>query len=335
MAVGIGRREFIAALGGATLAWPLAARAQQRAGPRRLGVLMGYVENDPEGQSDAAAFVQGLGALNWKEGSNLRIDWRWGDSDPALFERYAAELIALGPELLVAGSSSTAVAALRRQTNTIPIVFANITDPVGQGVVVNLAHPGGNVTGFSNYDPQMVGKWLEMLTQLTPPVAHVAALYNPATTPYAPLLLHAIEEAAPSLAVAVRAAPVKDDAEIEAAMISLAREERGGLLVLPDAFNNAHRDAIVALAARHRVPAVYPFRFFAVAGGLMSYGIDLIDLYRRSAAYVDRILKGTAPADLPVQAPVTFKVVVNLKTAKELGLTIPPTLLVAADEVIE
>jgi putative tryptophan/tyrosine transport system substrate-binding protein len=335
MAIGIARRQFISALGGATLAWPLAARAQQRAGPRRLGVLMGYVENDPEGQSDAAAFVRGLGALNWKEGSNLRIDWRWGDSDPALFERYAAELIALGPELLLAGSSSTAVAALRRQTNTIPIVFANITDPVGQGVVVNLAHPGGNVTGFSNYDPQMAGKWLEMLTQLTPPVAHVATLYNPATAPYAPLLLHAIEVAAPSLAVAVRAAPVKDDAEIEAAMMSLAREERGGLLVLPDAFNNAHRDAIVALAARHRVPAVYPFRFFAVAGGLMSYGIDLIDLYRRSADYVDRLLKGTAPADLPVQAPVNFKMVVNLKTAKALGLTIPPTLLVAADEVIE
>jgi len=334
MAIGIGRRELITALGGAAV-WPLAARAQQRAGPRRLGVLMGYVENDPEGQSDAVAFVQGLGALNWKEGSNLRIDWRWGDSDPALFERYAAELIALGPEVLLVGSSSTAVDALRRRTSTIPIVFANITDPVGQGFVASLAHPGGNITGFSNYDPLMAGKWLGMLTQLTPPVAHAAALYNPATTPYAHLLLQAIEEAAPSLAVAVRAAPVKDDAEIEATMAGLAREEHGGLLVLPDAFNNAHRDAIVALAVRHRLPAVYPFRFFAVAGGLMSYGIDLIDLFRNSAAYVDRILKGTAPADLPVQAPVTFKVVVNLKTAKALGLTIPPTLLVAADEVIE
>ncbi len=335
MAIGIGRRQFLSALGGAAVAWPLAARAQQRAAPRRLGVLMGYFANDPEGQSDAAAFVQGLGTLNWKDGSNLRIDWRWADSDPALFERYATELIALGPELLLVGSSSTAVEALRQHTSTIPIVFANITDPVGQGFVVSLAHPGGNITGFSNYDPLMVGKWLEVLTQLTPPVARVAVLYNPATTPYAPLLLHAIEEEAPSLGVAVRAAPVKDDAEIEATMVGLALEERGGLLVLPDAFNNAHRDVIVALAARHRLPAVYPFRFFAVAGGLMSYGIDLIDLFRRSAAYVDRILKGTAPADLPVQAPVTFKMVINLKTAKALGLIIPPTLLVAADEVIE
>jgi putative ABC transport system substrate-binding protein len=211
----------------------------------------------------------------------------------------------------------------------------NITDPVGQGFVVSLAHPGGNITGFSNYDPLMAGKWLGMLTQLTPPVARVVALYNPATTPYAHLLLQAIEEAASSLAVAVRAAPVKDDAEIEATMAGLAREERGGLLVLPDAFNNAHRDAIVDLAARHRLPAIYPFRFFAMAGGLMSYGIDLIALFRNSAAYVDRILKGTAPAGLPVQAPVTFKLVINLKTAKTLGATIPPTLLVAADELIE
>jgi putative ABC transport system substrate-binding protein len=296
---------------------------------------MGFVEDDPEGQADAAAFVQGLGAFNWKEGSNLRIDWRWGDSDPALMERYAAELVALGPDLLLAGSSSIAVGALQRRTGTIPVVFANVTDPVGQGFVGSLAHPSGNITGFSNYDPLMVSKWLGMLTQLTPPVANVAALYNPATTPYAPLLLHAIEQVAPSLAVAVRAAPVKDDAEIEATMVGLAREDRGGLLVLPDIFNNQHRDAIVALAARHHLPAVYPFRFFTVAGGLMSYGIDIIDVFRRSGAYVDRILKGSAPADLPVQAPVIFKLVVNLKTAKALGLAVPPALLDNADEVIE
>jgi putative ABC transport system substrate-binding protein len=329
------RREFITLLGGAAAGWPLTARAQQRDAARHLGVLMGFVADDPEGQADAVAFVRGLGTLNWKEGSNLRIDWRWGDSDPALLERYAAELVALGPDLVLAGSSSTAVGTLQRQTSTIPIVFANITDPVGQGFVASLAHPDGNITGFSNYDPLMVSKWLGMLTQLTPPVAHVAALYNPATTPYAPLLLHAIEEAAPSLAVTVRAAPVKDDAEIDATMAGLAREERGGLLVLPDIFNNEHRDAIVALAARHRLPAVYPFRFFAVAGGLMSYGIDLIDLFRRSAGYVDRILKGTAPANLPVQAPATFKLVINLKTAKALGITIAPSLLDNADEVIE
>ncbi len=214
-------------------------------------------------------------------------------------------------------------------------MFANTTDPVGQGFVASLAHPGSNITGFSNYDPLMVSKWLGLLTQLTPPVALVAALYNPATTPYAPLLLHAIEEAAPSLGVTVRAAPVKDEAEIDATMAGLAREERGGLLVLPDIFNNEHRTTIIALAAQHRLPAVYAFRFFSLAGGLISYGIDLIDVFRRSAGYVDLILKGTAPANLPVQAPVAFKLVINLKTAKDLGLTIAPTLLVAADEVIE
>jgi putative ABC transport system substrate-binding protein len=296
---------------------------------------MGFVANDPEGQADAAAFVKGLDALNWKEGSNLRIDWRWGDSDLALLERYAAELVALAPDLLLAGSSSTAVGALQRRTSTIPVVFANVTDPVGQGFVGSLGHPGGNITGFSNYDPLMVSKWLGMLTQLTPSVAHVAALYNPATTPYAPLLLRAIEQAAPSLAVTVRATPVKDDAEIEAAIAGLVREDRGGLLVLPDIFNNEHRDAIVALAAKHRLPAVYAFRFFAAAGGLMSYGIDISDVFQRSAAYVDRILKGTPPADLPVQAPATFKLVINLKTAKALGLAIAPSLLDNADEVIE
>jgi putative tryptophan/tyrosine transport system substrate-binding protein len=250
-------------------------------------------------------------------------------------ERYAAELVALSPDLLVAGSSSLATDVLRRRTGIIPIVFVNVTDPVGQGFVASLGHPGGNVTGTSNYDPVMVSKWLGMLKQLTPPVANVAALYNPATTPYASLLLHAIEEAAPSLAMAVRAATVKDDAEIEVMMAGLAREERSGLLVLPDIFTNGHRDAIIALAARFRLPAVYPFRFFAAAGGLMSYGIEISETFRRSAAYVDRILKGTVPADLPVQTPVNFKTVINLRTAKALGFTIPPTLLVAADEVIE
>jgi putative tryptophan/tyrosine transport system substrate-binding protein len=328
------RRDFIKGIASAGIAWPLVARAQQRA-PRRIGVLMGFVEHDPEGQAQAAAFVQGLGAANWKEGSNLRIDWRWGDSDRTLMEHCASELVALSPDLLLAGSSSIATDVLRRRTGTIPIVFVSATDPVGQGFVESLAHPGGNVTGFSNYDPAMVSKWLGMLTQLTPPVANVAALYNPATTPYAPLLLHAIEEAAPSLAVTVREAAVKDDAEIEAMMVGLAGEERSGLLVLPDIFTNAHRDAIIALAARYRVPAIYPFHFFVPAGGLMSYGTDISELYRRSTAYVDRILKGALPADLPVQTPVTFKTVINLRTAKALGFTISPTLLVAADEVIE
>jgi len=328
------RREFIAVLGGA-VTWPLAARAQQRVGTRRLGVLMGFVEHDREGEADAAAFVDGLRALNWKEDSNLRIEWRWGDSDRTLMERCAAELISLSPDLLLAGSSSLATDVLRRRTGTIPIVFANVTDPEGQGFVASLGHPGGNVTGFSNYDPVMVSKWLGMLRQLTPPVANVAALYNPAATPYAPLLMHAIEEVAPSLAMTVRAATVKDIAEIEVAMAGLAREERSGLLVFPDIFINAHRDAVIALAAQYRLPAVYPFRFFVAGGGLMSYGIEISDTFRRAATYVDRILKGAAPADLPVQAPVSFKTAVNLRTAKALGFTISPPLLVAADEVIE
>ena len=328
------RRDFAKVIAGVA-AWPLAARAQQRETSRRIGVLMGFVEHDSEGEADAAAFVEGLSALNWKEGSNLRIDWRWGDSDRTLMERYAAELIALSPDMLLAGSSSLATDVLRRRTGMIPIVFANVTDPLGQGFVASLGHPGGNVTGFSNYDPVMVSKWLGMLTQLTPPVANVAALYNPATTPYAPLLLHAIEEVAPSLAMAVRAATVKDDAEIEVIIAGLAREERSGLLVLPDIFNNAHRDTIIALAARHRLPAVYPFRFWVTAGGLMSYGIEISDTFRRATAYADRILRGAVPADLPVQTPVSFKTAINLRTAKALGFTVSPTLLVAADEVIE
>jgi putative ABC transport system substrate-binding protein len=302
---------------------------------RRLGVLIGWRESDPIGQARATILVQGLDTLGWKEGGNLRIDWRWFGGDPALFERNAAELVALGPDVLLAGGSSTAVAALQRQTSSIPIVFVQVADPVGQGFVASLARPGGNITGFSNYDPPMAGKWLGMLTQITPPVGRVAVLYNPATAPYAGLMLHAIEEAAGSLAVAVRAAPVNDDAEIEAMMAGLAREERCGLLVLPDPFTGGHRDTIIAAAARHRLPAVYPFRYFTASGGLMSYGIDQDDLYRRGASYVDRILRGAKPADLPVQRPTKFELAINLKTAKALGVTIPPSLLAAADEVIE
>ena len=314
---------------------PLVAHAQpQRDGTRRIGVLMGQPASDPEVQARAAALVQGLGALNWREGGNLRIDWRWAGGDPALFARYAAELVVLGPDVLLAVSSPS-VEALRRQTRTIPIVFVLVADPVGQGFVEKLARPGGTITGFSNYDPPMAGKWLGMLTQIAPPVARVAVIYNPATAPYAGLMMRAIAEAAPSLAVAVRAAPVRDDAEIEARMAGLAHEERGGLLVLPGNFTFVHREAIVAIAARHRLPAIYPFRFFTAAGGLMSYGIEQEDLFRRAADYVDRILKGAKPGDLPVQRPTKFEMVINLKTAKALGVTIPPSLLAGADEVIE
>jgi putative tryptophan/tyrosine transport system substrate-binding protein len=328
------RRTVLAGIAAALASGPLVARAQQRDGMRRLGVLMPNLANDPEAEARAAALVQGLDAFDWHEGANLRIEWRWAGGDPALFERYAAELVALGPEVLLASGSSS-VGALRRQTSTIPIVFVMVSDPAGQSFVASLARPGGNITGFSQYDPPMAGKWLGMLTQITPPAARVAVLYNPATAPYAGLMLRAIEEAAPSLNVAVRAAPVHDDAEIAAMMAGLAREVRGGLLVLPDAYTAVHRDAIVALAARHRLPAVYPYRYFAADGGLMSYGIDLIDQFRRSAAYVDRILKGAKPGDLPVQAPTKFDLAINVKTAKALGVTVAPALLATADAVIE
>ncbi len=328
------RRDFITLFGGGAAGWPLAARAQQHDRLRRLGVLEGNRANDPQAQANAAALVQGLAALNWKEGDNLRIDWRWGGGDPALFARYAAELVALGPEVLLADSTPS-LEVLRRQTRTIPIVFVGVFDPIGQGFVASLARPGGNITGFGAFDSPMAGKWLEMLTQITPPVARVAVLFNPATTPYADLILHTIEDAASSFAVAVRAAPVDSVSEVEAMMAELAREERGGVLVLPTVFTVSHRDAIIALAARYRLPAVYSFRFFAADGGLMSYGSDLADLHRRSAAYVDRILKGDRPDDLPVQQPTKFDLVINLKTAKALGLSVPLTLQVAADAVIE
>jgi len=327
------RRHFITLLGGLTIAMPVAVGAQQRDGMRRLGVLMGGPD-DPLGQARATALVQGLGALNWHDGGNLHIDWRWASGEPSLYEQYAVELIARDPELLVAWGSPS-VAALRRQTSTIPIVLVNVTDPVGQGFVESLARPGGNITGFTDYDPPMTGKWLGMLTQIIPPVARVAVLFNPATAPFAGLMLRAIEETAPSLAVAARAAPCRDDAEVAAMMAGLAREERGGLLVLPENFNIVHRDAIITLAAQYRLPAVYPYRFFTAAGGLMSYGIDPIDLFRRAASYVDRILKGAKPADFPVQNPSKFELVINLKTANTLGITIAPSSLDLADEVIE
>ena len=328
------RREFMTLLGGAAVAWPLAARAQQPDRMRLIGVLMGSVETDPTGQSRLTAFRTALMKLGWTEGSNLRIELRWAGADPALFARYAAELVALGPAVILADSTPS-IEALRRQTRTIPIVFVFVADPIGQGFVASLAHPGGNITGFSAFDSPIAGKWLEMLTQITPPVARLAVLFNPATTPYASLMLPAIEAAAPSFAVAVRAVPVDSDSEIEAMMVELAREERGGVVVLPSVFTINHREAIITLTARHRLPAVYPFPVFTADGGLMSYGIDPDDLHRRSAAYVDRILKGDRPGDLPVQQPTKFNLVINLKTAKALGVTVPNTLLASADEVIE
>jgi putative ABC transport system substrate-binding protein len=259
------------------------AQAQPGGGMRRIGALLALLENDPVGQTRAKALVEALGALNWKEGDNIRIiriDWRWAGRDPALFERYATELVALRPDLLLANGTPS-VAAMQRQTSTIPIVFVNVTDPVGQGFVASISRPGGNITGFTDFDPPMANKWLSMLAQISPPAARTAVLFNPATAPYAGLMLRAVEEAAPSFALAVRVAPCRDGAEIEAVVTELARDEHGGLLVLPDAFTFAKRAVIVESAARNRLPAIYWNRSFVADGGLMSYGVDNTDAFRR------------------------------------------------------
>jgi putative ABC transport system substrate-binding protein len=329
----ITRRAVVAGIAGTLASRPLAAQTP-RDGMRRLGVLMANRAHDSVAEAYVAALAKGLRARDWREGGNLRIDWRWTGGDPALFDRYAAELVAFGPDLLLA-QSSPSVVALKRQTSSVPIVFTMVSDPLGQGFVESLAHPGSNVTGFSDFNPLISGKWLEILTQMTPPVAQVAVLYNPATAPYAGVMMRAIEDAAPSFAVAVHAAPCRDDAEIEATMAELARQERSGLLVLTDIFNIVHRDIILRSAAQHRLPTIYFTRSFTSAGGLMSYGIDYADLFLRSADYIDRVLKGASPRDLPVQQPTKFELVINLKTAKARGIVIATTLLATADEVIE
>jgi putative ABC transport system substrate-binding protein len=327
------RRAVLAGIVAILAQRPLMAQTPAQDGPRRLGVLMGNLADDPEAQTYVATLMRGLRALDWQEGTNLRIDWRWTGGDPALFDRYAAELVALGPDVLLA-QSSPSVVALRRNTNTIPIIFTMVTDPVGQGFVESLARPAGNVTGFSDFNALMAGKWLGMLAQVSPPVARVAVLYNPATAPFAGLMMQAIDEAAPSFGIAVQRAPCRDAPEIESVVVELARE-RGGLLVLTDIFTIVHRDTILASAAKHRLPTVYFARSFTVAGGLMSYGIDYADLFLRSAAYIDRILKGANPRDLPVQQPTKFELVINLKTAKARDINLSTTLLATADEVIE
>jgi putative ABC transport system substrate-binding protein len=328
------RRTVLAGIAATLAPRVLTAQTPLRDGPRILGVLMGNLAGDPVGEAYSAALMQGLGALGWRNGANLRADWRWTGGDPALFDRYAAELVALGPDVLLA-QSSPSVVALRRLSNTIPIVFTMVTDPVGQGFVDSLAHPSGNVTGFSDFNALMASKWLEMLAEVTPSVARVAVLYNPATAPFAGLMMRAVEDAAPSFGITVQAAPCRDVADIAAVTAELAQKERGGLLVLTDIFAIVHRDAILSSAAEHRLPAVYFTRSFTAAGGLMSYGIDYADLFLRSAAYVDRILKGTSPRDLPVQQPTKFELAINLRTAKARGINLSTTLLATADEVIE
>ena len=326
------RREFITLLGGAAAAWPLAARAQQSHRLRVVGVLLAMAPDDPEAQLRVKAFEAGLRELGWTEGRNLRLEYRWAAGDAALLRKQATELVGLAPDLILA--TSTPVLAALRQENPLPIVFVQVTDPIGSGFVPNLARPGGSLTGFTSFEFTIGSKWLEALKHVAPAVTRVALIFNPDTAPFAHMFWQPVEDAAPSFDVEPMQAPVRDVGEIERTVAAFARQN-GGLMVLPDVSTTNHRDLIIALAARHRLPAVYPYRYFATSGGLMSYGSDLADVYRRAASYVDRILKGAVPGDLPVQAPAKFEFVINLKTANALGLTVPPLWLGRADEVIE
>ena len=327
----VNRRELIVALGGA-LVLPSATGAQETDRVRRIGVLMLGPADDVEGQSRLAGFLRGLQELGWTAGSNLRIDYRWANDDTHR-RQYAAELIALTPEVILA-STSPSTAALQQASNAVPIVFAAVTDPVGQGFVASLPHPGGNITGFALYEYSISTKWLELLKEIAPHLTRVAVLRDP-SLPFTSGELGAMQGVAPSLRVDVSAVNARDAGEIERSIATFARQPNGGLVTLGSPVTLAHRDLIITLAARHRLPAIYTTRYFVTSGGLMCYGPDRVDLYRRAAGYVDRILKGEKPADLPVQAPTKYELVINLKTAKALGLKIPPAVLARADEVIE
>jgi putative tryptophan/tyrosine transport system substrate-binding protein len=328
------RREFITLVGSAAV-WPLAAHAQQGERMRRVGVLMGISASDPDYQRYVSAFTQELQNLGWRDGNNLHLEYRFAVGEAGFAQAFAKELVEQHPDVIVAHTTPT-VTALMRETHTIPIVFISVADPVGGGFVRSFAAPGGNITGFTNIESSMSGKWLELLKEMSPQLKRVAAIFNPDTAPTGgQFFLRPFEAVAASLAIEPIASPVRNVAEIETAIATLVREPGAGLIVMPDVFGTVHREPIVALAAKYRLPAVYPFRFFATTGGLMSYGVDVVDMWRRAAPYVNRIIRGEKPADLPIQAPTKFQLVLNLKTAKTLGLTIPPTLIALADEVIE
>jgi putative ABC transport system substrate-binding protein len=326
------RREFIALIGGAALAAPAIPRAQDRV--RRIGALMAFAENDREGLVRVASFREGLEKLGWAEGRNIRIDPRWATADVESIRRSAKDLVTLRPDLILSNSTPTTVALLQ-ETRTIPIVFAVVSDPIGSGFVASFARPGGNATGLTNIEPTMAGKWVELLKEIAPRTVRAAFLFNPATATFAEYYLSPFKAAAASFGVKAIVASVRDRSELESVIAEQAREPNGGLIVMTDSFTSVHRTEITTLAARYRLPAIYPFRFFAELGGLMSYGNDLLDNFRRAATYADRILKGAKPGELPVQAPVKFELVVNLKTAKALGLTVPLLLQQRADAVIE
>jgi putative tryptophan/tyrosine transport system substrate-binding protein len=324
------RREFMILLG-CVAGWPLAARAQQPDRVRRVGVLMG-ISDDLEGQARIAVFRQALQALGWTEGRNVQFIYRWSAGDVVHARQFAKELFDLRSDVILANSTPVAI-AVRDTTRTTPTVFVQVSDPVTAGVVQSLARPGGNLTGFPNFDPSIVSKWLELLKRVAPNITRVAYLFNPNTAPL--LYARAVETAAPLLSLNPFAAEVHNAAEMDGVIEQFARESGSVLIVLPDLFTATNRQSIIALAAHHRLPAVYPFRYFVASGGLMSYGIEMLETYRQAASYVDRILKSERPSDLPVQQPTKFECVINLKTAKALGLTVPPQLLARADEVIE
>jgi putative ABC transport system substrate-binding protein len=326
------RRDFITLLGGAAAAWPMVARGQQADRMRRIGVLMNFTADDPVSLGRVTAFVQGLQELGWTIGRNLQIDYRWGAGNVERYRTFAAELVALTPDVLVT-AGAPAVEALQRATRTVPIVFTNVTDPVGGGLVASLARPGGNTTGFTISEYGLSGKWLELLKEIAPRVMRAAVLRDPVAVGIGQFA--AIQAIAPSLQVELSPIDVRDAGEMERAVTAFAHQPNGGLIATASALTAIHRELIIGLASRYKLPAVYPFRYYAKDGGLISYGPDTLDLSRRAAGYVDRIFKGEKPADLPVQSPTKYELVINLKTAKALGLTVPDKLLARADEVIE
>jgi putative tryptophan/tyrosine transport system substrate-binding protein len=327
------RREFIAGLGSAA-AWPVVARAQQPARMQHIGVLMNVIQEDPGGAADVMAFRQGLAELGWIEGRNIDVQFRWPGGDIERVQTFAKELVGMRPDVLI-GRSTPTTAALRQETATIPIIFVNVPEPVEQGFVQSLARPGGNITGFTNFEASIGGKWLQLLKEVDPRMVRTAVIYNPQTAPFAGLFLRSVESAAPTFAVEAVAMPIRSDADIETAVSKFATEPSAGLIAIPDSFTVQHRDRIIALAVRYGLPALYANPSATPSGGLLAYAVDTRDTMQRAARYIDRILKGAKPADLPVQQPVKFRLSINLKTAKAMGLDVAPNLVARADEVIE
>jgi putative tryptophan/tyrosine transport system substrate-binding protein len=328
------RREFMMLLSGTTATWPLAARAQQPGQIRRIGLLMIIPEGDSQSRADRDALESGLRPLGWIVGRNVDLEYRWTDGDEALLRKYASELVGMPPDVLMT-EGTAALAAVKRETKSIPTIFVNVSDPVGQGFIASLARPGGNATGFTLFEFSMATKWVEILREVSPSAKHIGFLFNPVGYRYADLFLQAVRAAAETFKIDVNPIPVKEDAEIERSLTALAQQPDSGLIALHDPFTIKRRDLVIAQVARHRIPAVYTLRPFALSGGLISYGVDLADPWRQAATYLDRVLKGANPGELPVQQPTKFELVINIKTAKALAIAVPQTLLLSADEVIE